>query len=92
MEEVKRRAAEEAMRARLEMEKKEVDVKKEDEETKIEDGRLQDVKKDLTLEEHESKNAAKADSKEEKVDSIKTEGRYRYCHVFSLYIQYVSSE
>ncbi len=62
--EVKRRAAEEAQKARLEKEKKEVDVEREDEEAKLKDEGQQ------TKEEEETKE----ETTEEKRDDVKTEG------------------
>uniref|UniRef100_A0A673CCE8 Uncharacterized protein n=1 Tax=Sphaeramia orbicularis TaxID=375764 RepID=A0A673CCE8_9TELE len=67
LEEVKRRAAEEAMKARLEKEKKEVDVEKEDEEAKIKDEeQQQDEVKAHAVEEDEAKEGIRSAIKEEK--------------------------
>ncbi|XP_074486723.1 nucleosome-remodeling factor subunit BPTF-like isoform X2 [Sebastes fasciatus] len=64
LEEVKRRAAEEAQKARLEWEKRDVDVEKEDEEAKPRDEGQQEGKvKDLT-----EKEATKEEATEEKKD------------------------
>lgn len=74
LEEVKRRAAEEALKARLEKEKKEVDVEKEDEEAKLKDEGQQEVKvKVLTKEEEEE---TKQEAMEEKRDAVKTGGNW----------------
>lgn len=71
LEEVKRRAAEEAQRARLEKEKekKEVDVEKEDEEAKLKDEGQQDIK--ILTKEDETKEEAK-----EETDGVKTGGNF----------------
>lgn len=66
LEEVKRRAAEEAQKARLEKEKKEVDVEREDEEAKLKDEGQQ------TKEEEETKG----ETTEEKRDDVKAGGYY----------------
>lgn len=73
LEEVKRRAAEEAQKARLEKEKKEVDVEKEDEEAKLKDEAQQEGKvKAITKVEMEIKEEAM----EEKKDDVKSRGDY----------------
>lgn len=76
LEEVKRRATEEAQKAHLEREKKEVDVEKEDKEAKLkDDGQQEGRMKDVTKEEEEE---TKEEAKGEKKDGIKTEGSYLY--------------
>lgn len=71
LEEVKRRAAEEAQKARLEKEKKEIDVEKEDGEVKLKDeGQQEGRGKDMTKEEEETNE----DAVEEKKDGVKTGG------------------
>lgn len=73
LEEVKRRAAEEAQKARLEKERRDVDVEKEDDEAKLKDEGQQVGKvKALTKEEEETKEEAM----EEKNDGVKTGGDY----------------
>uniref|UniRef100_A0A668A4H6 Bromodomain PHD finger transcription factor n=1 Tax=Myripristis murdjan TaxID=586833 RepID=A0A668A4H6_9TELE len=79
LEEVKRRAAEEAQRARIEREKKEVDVEKEGEQAKVKEEGQQEAKvKDVVKEEEkeakeEVKEGTKAASQEEK-DGVKPGG------------------
>lgn len=74
LEEVKRRAAEEAQKARLEQEKKEVDVEKEDEDANLKDEGQQEGKvKALTKEEE-----TKEEETEEIKDGVKTEGDYDF--------------
>uniref|UniRef100_A0A4W6FTQ3 Bromodomain PHD finger transcription factor n=1 Tax=Lates calcarifer TaxID=8187 RepID=A0A4W6FTQ3_LATCA len=71
LEEVKRRAAEEAQKARLEKEKKDIDVEKEDGEVKLKDeGQQEGRGKDMTKEEEETNE----DAVEEKKDGVKTGG------------------
>uniref|UniRef100_A0A8C4HR60 Bromodomain PHD finger transcription factor n=1 Tax=Dicentrarchus labrax TaxID=13489 RepID=A0A8C4HR60_DICLA len=72
LEEVKRRAAEEAQKARLEKEKKEGDGEKEDEEAKFKDEGQQDGMVKSFTEEEEIKEEAT----EEKIDGVKTRGNY----------------
>lgn len=73
LEEVKRRAAEEAQKARLEREKRDVDVEKEDDEAKLKDQGQQVGKvRAITKEEEETKEEAT----EEKNDGVKTGGDY----------------
>lgn len=67
---MKRRAAEEAQRARLENETKEMGAEKDDEEAKLRDEGQQDVKVKLTKEDE-----TKEEAKEEK-DGVKTGGNY----------------
>uniref|UniRef100_A0AAQ5Z155 Bromodomain PHD finger transcription factor n=1 Tax=Amphiprion ocellaris TaxID=80972 RepID=A0AAQ5Z155_AMPOC len=77
LEEVKRRAAEEAQRARLEKEKKESDLEREDEEAKLKDEGQQDGKmKELTKEDWEQRTKEEA-TKES--DGVKTGGNYGIC-------------
>lgn len=77
LEEVKRRAAEEAQKARLEKEKKEVDAQKEDEEAKLKDELQQEGKvKVLTKEEEDG---TKEEDSDEKKDDIKSAGDYDVC-------------
>lgn len=75
LEEVKRRAAEEAMKAQLEKEKREVYVEREEEDVKLKDEGQQEGKiKDSTKE--EGKQRIKEEATKEKVDDVKTGGNY----------------
>lgn len=76
LEEVKRRAAEEAQKARLEREKEEVDVEKDDENAKLTDEDRQDAKVRDWIKEEERET--KEEVKEEKSDAIKSGGSYEF--------------
>uniref|UniRef100_A0A669ESW6 Bromodomain PHD finger transcription factor n=1 Tax=Oreochromis niloticus TaxID=8128 RepID=A0A669ESW6_ORENI len=74
LEEVKRRAAEEALKAQMEKEKREVDVEKEDEDVKLKDEGQQEAKiKEATKEEGEQRTKEEEATKE-KVDGAKAGG------------------
>lgn len=78
LEEVKRRAAEEAQKALLEKERKEADVEKEDEDAKMNDGRQPEGKMEaLTKEEEESKD----EGPEEIKNDVKTGGDKNVCFI-----------
>lgn len=73
LEEVKRRAAEEAQKARLEKEKKEADAEKDGAELKLkEEGQLEGDVKGVTKEEGETNEEVT----EEKKDGVKTGGNH----------------
>lgn len=76
LEEVKRRAAEEALKAQMEKEKREVDVEKEDEDVKLKDEGQQEAKIKEAAKEEGEQRTKEEEATKKKVDGAKAGGNY----------------
>lgn len=76
LEEVKRRAAEEALKAQMEKEKREVDVEKGDEDVKLKDEGQQEAKIKEAAKEEGEQRTKEEEATKKKVDGAKAGGNY----------------
>lgn len=78
---MKRRAAEEALKAQMEKEKREVDVEKEDEDVKLKDEGQQEAKVKEAAKEEGEQRTKEEEATKRKVDGAKAGGNYVYLFI-----------